>query len=376
MAPWREMKFTSLGKLSSKGPRTPFGYQMKCPIPSEAKFSPSFQEVSPEMVPLHSFCQILCPILSACVEDTVKAPERLAPLKRSSPVTPSLTNRTLRQLLDVRRFSTSVQVFAASPCAAVTLFPLPMKTLSIALSALIICSAAFAEDKPALKDAKDKVSYSIGLDIGTTLKKQKIDVNPDALSAGVRDAVTGAKPQMTDDQIKETMTTFSKELSEKQATASREASTKNAAVGEKFLADNKTKPGVKTTASGLQYKVLKEGSGPSPKETDTVVTNYRGTLIDGTEFDSSYKRNEPATFQVNRVIKGWTEALQLMKKGAKYQLFIPAGLAYGPQGAGAEIGPNATLIFEVELMDIKPSPTAEANPAAAASASPQQPKKP
>ena len=172
------------------------------------------------------------------------------------------------------------------------------------------------------------------------------------------------------------MTTFSKELSEKQASASREAATKNAAGGEKFLADNKTKPGVKTTASGLQYKVLKEGSGPSPKETDTVVTNYRGTLIDGTEFDSSYKRNEPATFQVNRVIKGWTEALQLMKKGAKYQLFIPADLAYGPQGAGAEIGPNATLIFDVELVDIKPSPTAEANPAAAASASPQQPKKP
>ena len=291
-------------------------------------------------------------------------------------VAASLTNRRLRQLLDVRRFSTSVQVFAASPCAVGAKFSLLMKTLSIALSALIICSVAFAEDKPALKDSKDKVSYSIGLDIGTTLKKQKIDVNPDALSAGVRDAVTGAKPQMTDDQIKETMTTFSKELSEKQATASREASTKNAAVGEKFLADNKSKPGVKTTASGLQYKVLKEGSGPSPKETDTVVTNYRGTLIDGTEFDSSYKRNEPATFQVNRVIKGWTEALQLMKKGAKYQLFIPAGLAYGPQGAGAEIGPNATLIFEVELVDIKTAPTGEANPAAAASASPPQPKKP
>jgi FKBP-type peptidyl-prolyl cis-trans isomerase FklB len=250
-----------------------------------------------------------------------------------------------------------------------------MKKLSIAFSAILICSVALAEDKPALKDAKDKVSYSIGLDIGTTLKKQKIDINPDALSAGVRDAVTGAKPQMTDDQIKETMSTFSKDLSEKQATASREAATKNAAASEKFLADNKTKPGVKTTASGLQYKVLKEGSGPSPKETDTVVTNYRGTLIDGTEFDSSYKRNEPATFQVNRVIKGWTEALQLMKKGAKYQLFIPANLAYGPQGAGAEIGPNAALIFEVELVDIKPSPTAAASPTTVPSA-PPQPTKP
>jgi FKBP-type peptidyl-prolyl cis-trans isomerase FklB len=298
-----------------------------------------------------------------------------APARESIPVRPSLTNNKHAQHLDVRRFSTSVQVFAASPCAAGAHFPSPMKKLSIAFSAILICSVALAEDKPALKDAKDKVSYSIGLDIGTTLKKQKIDINPDALSAGVRDAVTGAKPQMTDDQIKETMSTFSKDLSEKQATASREAATKNAAASEKFLADNKTKPGVKTTASGLQYKVLKEGSGPSPKETDTVVTNYRGTLIDGTEFDSSYKRNEPATFQVNRVIKGWTEALQLMKKGAKYQLFIPANLAYGPQGAGAEIGPNAALIFEVELVDIKPSPTAAASPTTVPSA-PPQPTKP
>ena len=137
------------------------------------------------MVPLHSFCQILRPIRSACAADTVNPAELLAPQKRSSPVAASLTNRRLRQLLDVRRFSTSVQVFAASPCAVGAKFSLLMKTLSIALSALIICSVAFAEDKPALKDSKDKVSYSIGLDIGTTLKKQKIDVNPDALSAGV-----------------------------------------------------------------------------------------------------------------------------------------------------------------------------------------------
>jgi FKBP-type peptidyl-prolyl cis-trans isomerase FklB len=250
-----------------------------------------------------------------------------------------------------------------------------MKNLSIALIALAICSVALAEEKTTLKDAKDKVSYSIGLDIGTTLKKQKVDVNPDTLSAGLRDALTGAKPQMTDDEIKETMTTFSKDLSEKQQSAAREAATKNTAEGEKFLAENKSKPGVKTTASGLQYKVLKEGTGASPKETDTVVTNYRGTLINGTEFDSSYKRNEPATFPVNGVIKGWTEALQLMKKGSKYQLFIPSALAYGPRGAGQDIGPNATLIFEVELMDIKPpaaSIPAASSPAASATASPQK----
>jgi FKBP-type peptidyl-prolyl cis-trans isomerase FklB len=254
-----------------------------------------------------------------------------------------------------------VVAFAASPQAGAARFPLLMKSLFIALSALIICSTAFAEEKPALKDTKDKVSYSIGLDIGTTLKKQKVDVNPETLNAGLRDALTGAKPQMSDEQIKETMTAFSKDLSEKQAAASKEAATKNTAAGEKFLAENKTKPGVKTTASGLQYKVLKEGTGPSPKETDTVVTNYRGTLIDGTEFDSSYKRNEPATFQVNRVIKGWTEALQMMKKGSKYQLFIPSDLAYGPRGMGGDIGPNSVLIFEVELMDIKSS-QAEAAP--------------
>ncbi|MDQ6623557.1 MAG: FKBP-type peptidyl-prolyl cis-trans isomerase, partial [Verrucomicrobiota bacterium] len=148
----------------------------------------------------------------------------------------------------------------------------------------------------------------------------------------------------------------------------------NQAKGEKFLAENKSKEGVKTTPSGLQYKVLKEGSGASPKENDTVVTNYRGTLIDGTEFDSSYKRNEPATFPVNRVIKGWTEALQMMKPGSKYQLFIPATLAYGERGAGGNIGPNETLIFDVELVEVKsagagPSPATGANPASSASPS-------
>ena len=150
--------------------------------------------------------------------------------------------------------------------------------------------------------------------------------------------------------------------------ANKQAAEKNTTEGEKFLTENKNKPGVKTTASGLQYKVLKEGSGSPPKETDTVVVNYRGTLIDGTEFDSSYKRGEPATFPVNRVIKGWTEALQLMKPGSKSQLFIPANLAYGERGAGGDIGPNATLIFEVELLNVKPG---ESGAASSPSSSPQ-----
>jgi FKBP-type peptidyl-prolyl cis-trans isomerase FklB len=242
-----------------------------------------------------------------------------------------------------------------------------MKRLIICLGAVGIASFGLAQDKPQLKDQKDKASYSIGYDIGETFKKQKIEVNVDALVAGLTEAMSGKEAAMTKEDREKTLQAFQKEMMEKQMAASKEAGAKNQAEGEKFLAENKKKDGVKTTASGLQYKVLKEGSGESPKETDTVVTNYRGTLIDGTEFDSSYKRNEPATFPVNRVIKGWTEALQLMKPGAKYQLFIPSALAYGERGAGQQIGPNATLIFEVELLSIKaPEPVATVAPGAAA----------
>jgi FKBP-type peptidyl-prolyl cis-trans isomerase FklB len=205
-----------------------------------------------------------------------------------------------------------------------------------------------------LKDQKDKVSYSIGLDIGTTLKRQVIEVNEELLNTGIQDGLSGKKPLLSEDQVKETMAAFQKEILAKQAEAKKAAAAKNSAEAMKFLAENKTKEGVKTTASGLQYKVLKEGSGPTPKPTDTVKVNYRGTVLDGTEFDSSYKRGEPASFPVNRVIKGWTEALQLMKVGSKYQLFIPADLAYGGRGAGSDIGPNAMLIFDVELLGINP----------------------
>ena len=229
-----------------------------------------------------------------------------------------------------------------------------MKRLIICITTVSLASICLAQDKPQLKDQKDKASYSIGYDIGATFKKQNIDLNPDALMAGLKEALAGKEGTLTKEERDKTLEAFQKEMMEKQVAASKEAATKNLAEGEKFLAENKKKEGVKTTASGLQYKVLKEGSGASPKETDTVVTNYKGTLLDGTEFDSSYKRNEPATFPVNRVIKGWTEALQLMKPGAKYQLFIPAALAYGERGAGRDIGPNATLIFEVELLSIKP----------------------
>lgn len=232
-----------------------------------------------------------------------------------------------------------------------------MRTLVTITLALLIASHGFAQEKPELKNDKDKVSYSIGLDIGTTFKKQAMDIDPATLLKGLQDGVAGTKPLMTEEQVKETMTAYSKSMMEKQSAAAKETGSKNLAAGEKFLADNKTKEGVKTTPSGLQYKVLKEGNGPMPKETDSVETNYRGTLLDGKEFDSSYKRNEPASFPVNRVIKGWTEALQMMKAGSKYELWIPPNLGYGERGAGQDIGPNETLHFEVELLGIKPADT-------------------
>jgi FKBP-type peptidyl-prolyl cis-trans isomerase FklB len=237
-----------------------------------------------------------------------------------------------------------------------------MKRLIICLAAVLVASIGLAQEKPQLKDQKEKASYSIGLELGTSLKKGKMDVNPDVLLKGLKDGLSGAKALLTEEQVKETMTALQKEMMDKQAAAQKEAGEKNAAEGEKFLAENKKKDGVKTTTSGLQYKVLKEGTGAPPKETDTVVTNYKGTLLDGTEFDSSYKRNEPATFPVNRVIKGWTEALLLMKPGSKYQLFIPSALGYGERAVGKDIGPNSTLIFEVELLSIKAPEAAPASP--------------
>ena len=231
-----------------------------------------------------------------------------------------------------------------------------MKHFVVIFAALALATSIVAQEKKTpLKDQKDKSSYAIGLNIGMNFNKQKIAINPDVFVAGVKDGLAG-KPQMTEAEVRETMTNLEKDMEGKQ----KEASQKNASDGEKFLAENKKKEGVKTTASGLQYKVIKEGTGPQPKATDTVTVNYRGTLIDGTEFDSSYKRGQPATFPLNAVIKGWTEGLQLMKVGSKYQIFIPASLGYGERGAGADIGPNSTLIFEVELMDAKaaggPSP--------------------
>jgi FKBP-type peptidyl-prolyl cis-trans isomerase FklB len=245
-----------------------------------------------------------------------------------------------------------------------------MKQFILVVSASLLALPLFGQDKsPQLKDQKDKVSYSIGLNIGFNLSRQKVEVNPDVLAAGIRDAIAG-KPQLTTDQVKDVMAQFEKDMEQKQ----KQAGEKNKTDGAKFLEDNKKKPGIKTTGSGLQYKVEKEGTGTPPKATDTVKVNYRGTLIDGTEFDSSYKRGQPVTFPVNGVIKGWTEALQLMKPGSKYQLFIPSTLAYGERSVSPELGPNATLIFDVELLEVQPPATPA--PAGAPKAGAQPPPRP
>ncbi len=212
----------------------------------------------------------------------------------------------------------------------------------VILGVLFLASLVNAQEKPVLKNQKEKVSYIIGMDIGNNLKKQSVDADPNSLLRGIQDALSGAKPLLSKEEIQETMVAFQKEMAEKQKQR-----------GEAFLSENKKKEGVKTLPSGLQYKIIKAGTGKKPKSNDTVTVNYRGTLIDGTEFDSSFRRGQPATFPVSGVIPGWTEAMQLMAEGAKWELFVASNLAYGERGAGGLIGPNATLIFEVELISVQ-----------------------
>lgn len=203
-----------------------------------------------------------------------------------------------------------------------------------------------------LKDQKDKASYSIGVSIGKNLKDQKVDIKTDILVKGLLDAYTGAKTQLTEKEMGDVLTQFQQEIMAKAQEEAAKKGGENKSKGEKFLADNKNKPGVKTTPSGLQYTVISEGTGPKPTASSTVKVHYTGKLIDGTTFDSSVDRGEPIEFPLNGVIKGWTEGVQLMSKGSKYKFFIPSDLAYGDRGAGNAIGPNETLVFEVELLDI------------------------
>ncbi len=205
-----------------------------------------------------------------------------------------------------------------------------------------------------LTTPKDKASYAIGMNIGKQMHQQSVDVDPDILLRGLKDGIAGGKTLMTDEEAKTALTALQAEVRKKQEEVAKAQGEANKKEGDAFLVENKTKEGVVTTPSGLQYKILQEGTGPKPKPTDTVVCNYRGTLLNGKEFDSSYKRGQPATFPVTQVIKGWTEALQLMPVGSKWQLFLPPDLAYGERSAGPDITPNSTLVFEVELVSIKP----------------------
>jgi FKBP-type peptidyl-prolyl cis-trans isomerase FklB len=228
--------------------------------------------------------------------------------------------------------------------------------LGTILVILLLATPAVAQKKVELKSEKDKLGYSIGFDMGSSIKRNGIDVDPRILTKAIQDALSGGKPLMTEQEMRESITAFQKDMAAKQQEKMKVLGGKNRKEGAAFLAENSKKEGVKALPSGLQYMVLAEGAGKQPKATDTVTVQYRGTLIDGAEFDSSYKRGQPATFALNQVIKGWTEGVQLLKEGGKIRLFVPSELAYGDRGAGAQIGPNAALIFEIELISIGQAP--------------------
>lgn len=243
----------------------------------------------------------------------------------------------------------------------------PSSLLKAACLALAIAVPATAQDtKPATKPAtekavavptgaelKNKASYAAGLNIGQNLKAQGVEIDAEAMANGIRDGLSGTDPKMTPEEMQAVLAAFQRDLTAKRQEAMKAESSKSLKEGQAFLAENAKKEGVKVLPSGLQYRVLKQGTGPKPTTKSVVKTHYRGTLIDGREFDSSYKRGEPAEFPVNGVITGWTEALQLMPVGSKYQLYIPSGLAYGEQAPPGSIIPaNGTLVFEVELLEI------------------------
>lgn len=230
-----------------------------------------------------------------------------------------------------------------------------MKRIAIVMLAFGIWAGnAHAQDAPAaLKTQKEKLSYAIGMEMGQGVKAQAMDVDPELISRGLKDALSGAKSLMSDDELQTVIGALREEMRQKQMQAEEAAAEDNRKQGEAFLADNGKKAGVVTTASGLQYKILAAGTGKKPVETDTVLCNYKGTFLDGTEFDSSAEAGKPVPFDIKTVIPGFKEALQMMPVGSKWQIVVPASLAYGARGAGNVIGPNATLIFEVELVGIQ-----------------------
>ena len=224
--------------------------------------------------------------------------------------------------------------------------------LGVILSISFLINICFAAEKLELKGQKDKESYGLGYQFGQSLKAQGLDINLDVYISGIKDFLDGKQPLMTQEEIRATISEIQKRVMAARQKELKEMGEKNLAQTKAFLEENKKKEGIKVLPSGLQYKVLTEGSGRIPKAEDKVTVHYRGTLINGTEIDSSYKRGQPTIFEVSGLIRGWSEALQLMKEGAKWQIFIPPELAYGENGAGGLVQPNSTLIFEVELISI------------------------
>ena len=224
--------------------------------------------------------------------------------------------------------------------------------LAVILSISFLFNFSSAAEKLELKNQKDKESYSLGYQFGQSLKAQGLEINLEVYNSAIQDALSGSEPSLSQEEMQKTVLELQQRVVAARQKELKEKAEKNLSESKAFMEENKKKEGVKTLPSGLQYKILTEGSGKTPKAADNVTVNYKGTLINGSEFDSSYKRGKPATFQVDKVIRGWTEALQLMKEGSKWQLFIPPQLGYGERGAGP-VPPNSTLIFEVELISVK-----------------------
>jgi FKBP-type peptidyl-prolyl cis-trans isomerase FklB len=225
-------------------------------------------------------------------------------------------------------------------------------TTVIILGVFVFTMNAMAQEKGPPKDKKEKTGYAIGVNIGQDMKRYSIEIDADMVAQGIKDANAG-KMKLTDEEMRTTLADLNKEMQSKENERMKILGEKNKKEGEAFINQNAKASGVVKLPSGLQYKIIKEGTGKIPKATDTVVVHYKGTLIDGTEFDSSFKRNQPLEFKVNGVIPGWTEILQKMKAGSKYAVYIPSNLAYGERGNGPIIGPNAVLVFEIELLAVK-----------------------
>ena len=227
--------------------------------------------------------------------------------------------------------------------------------LMVGIGLALLSGPSSGAETADLEDENQKLSYSIGYQVGGDFRRQGLEIDPELVVKGVLDAQAGSEPLMTPEEMRETLADLQRQATAAAKRQREEQARKNLEEAKAFLAENAEKEGVTTLPSGLQYQVLSEGEGDPPAATDTVTVQYRGTLIDGTEFDSSYGRGEPASFPLNRVIPGWTEGLQLMRPGAKYRLFVPPELAYGERGAGSKIGPNSALIFEIELLSVQPA---------------------